>query len=135
MIDNGHAIPVDTRVAANSALLEVDGLEVEFATDKGWVRVVDNVSLEVRPGEVVGIVGESGSGKTVTGLAIMGLIPRPNGRVAGGRILLSGTNLLEVPERSLRKLRGSTVSMIFQEPMTSLNPAFTVGDQISETVR
>ncbi len=117
-----------------SSLLRVEDLKVEFATDRGWVTVVDGVGLDVNLGETVGIVGESGSGKTVTGLSVMGLVSRP-GRIAGGRIDFDGVDLTREPESRLRKVRGDDIAMVFQEPMTSLNPAFTIGDQIAETVR
>ncbi|MFP5069854.1 ABC transporter ATP-binding protein [Pseudonocardia nantongensis] len=123
--DAGTAVP----------LLEVDGLRVEFATDHGWATVVDGTSFRLGAREIVGLVGESGSGKTVTGLSVLGLLPRGVGRVGGGRIELAGRNLLGLSERELRSIRGNDVAMIFQEPMTSLNPAFRVGDQIAETVR
>ncbi|MHA6629746.1 ABC transporter ATP-binding protein [Pseudonocardia sichuanensis] len=116
-------------------LLHVDGLCVDFATDHGWANVVRDVSFTVAEREIVGLVGESGSGKTVTGLSVLGLVPTPPGRRSGGRILFQGRDLTALPERALRDIRGNEISMIFQEPMTSLNPAFTVGDQIAETVR
>ncbi|WP_348672321.1 ABC transporter ATP-binding protein [uncultured Abyssibacter sp.] len=117
------------------ALLEVDNLQVEFATDRGIARAIDGVSFEVNEGETLGIVGESGCGKSVTSLSIMGLIPRPPGRIAGGEIRFAGENLTRLPEKAYRKLRGSDISMIFQEPMTALNPVFTIGNQISDVLR
>jgi peptide/nickel transport system ATP-binding protein len=122
-------------VTRGDEVLVVDGLEVQFATDQGWVTVVEDVSFAVPAGSTVGIVGESGSGKSVTSLAIMGLIPSPPGRITGGRVLLDGTDLLGKRESELSAIRGNRMAMIFQEPMTSLNPAYTVGDQIGETVR
>jgi oligopeptide/dipeptide ABC transporter ATP-binding protein len=116
-------------------LLSVRNLRTVFGTMQGEVTAVDDVSFDVAPGEVLGIVGESGSGKSVTALSIMGLLPQPPGRVAGGEILFEGRDLLKIPNRELRDLRGSAIGMIFQEPMTSLNPVFTIGDQISETIR
>jgi oligopeptide/dipeptide ABC transporter ATP-binding protein len=116
-------------------LLSIRDLRTVFATDEGEVAAVDGVSFDVAPGEVVGLVGESGSGKSVTALSIMGLLPRPPGRIASGEILFEGEDLAKLPERRLQRLRGRAISMIFQEPMTSLNPIFTVGDQIVETVR
>jgi peptide/nickel transport system ATP-binding protein len=121
--------------ATTDCVLEVDGLEVQFATDRGWQTVIEDVSFGVPRGRTVGIVGESGSGKSVTSLAVMGLIPTPPGRVTGGRIVLEGNELVGMKQSALSRLRGNRIAMIFQEPMTSLNPAFTVGDQISETVR
>jgi len=116
-------------------ILVVDELEVQFATERGWATVVDDVSFSLAAGETLGLVGESGSGKSVTCLAVMGLIPSPPGRVARGSIVLDGVELVGLPKRRLEYIRGNDVAMIFQEPMTSLNPAFTVGDQIAETVR
>jgi peptide/nickel transport system ATP-binding protein len=124
---------VSARDAASA--LVVDGLEVQFATDRGWATVVDDVSFSVAARETVGLVGESGSGKSVTCLAAMGLVPTPPGRITRGSIVLEGVELLRLPKRRLEDIRGDEIAMIFQEPMTSLNPAFTVGDQIAETVR
>ena len=111
-------------------LLSVHGLCVEF----GSTRVVDDVDFEVMPGEVLGIVGESGSGKSVTALSILGLLSPP-GRVASGEIRFDGEDLLAKTEAQMQRIRGDRISMIFQEPMTSLNPVFTIGDQIAETLR
>jgi oligopeptide/dipeptide ABC transporter ATP-binding protein len=119
----------------NGILLEVQDLQTHFITDAGTVRAVDGVTLTVRKGETLGIVGESGCGKSVTALSVLRLIPNPPGRIVGGKILLEGRNLLELPEGEMRKVRGASISMIFQEPMTSLNPVFTVGDQIAEGIR
>ena len=117
-----------------SALLEVRDLRVSFATDGGRFRAVDGVSFSVEPGKVLGLVGESGCGKSVTALSIMGLVPQPPGRVEGGSILFEGTDLLQLAPRELRELRGDRLAMIFQEPMSSLNPAFTIGSQIAEAL-
>lgn len=119
----------------SAALLEVEDLAVEFLTDHGWVRVVDGVSFSVSAGETLGLVGESGSGKTVTSLSVMQLIPRPPGRIVAGSIRFQGRELLGLPEAELEALRGDAIAMVFQESMTSLNPAFTIGDQIGEVVR
>ena len=116
-------------------LLSIQDLRLQFATERGWVTVVEGVSFAVGRGETVGLVGESGSGKTVTGLSVMRLIPSPPGRVVGGSIHFEGEDLLTVSQSRMRDLRGDDIAMVFQEPMTSLNPAFTVGDQIAETVR
>jgi len=116
-------------------LLQVEDLCVDFLTDTGWVNVVQNVSFDISAGSTLGLVGESGSGKTVSSLAIMRLIPAPPGRVSHGRILLDGEDLLQLPEPLLRQRRGKDVAMVFQESMTSLNPAFTIGEQIAEGVR
>jgi peptide/nickel transport system ATP-binding protein/oligopeptide transport system ATP-binding protein len=120
---------------AQAPLLSVRNLRTVFGTAQGEVTAVDDVSFDVAPGEVLGIVGESGSGKSVTALSILGLLPQPPGRVAAGEILFEGRDLLKIPRSELRKLRGSAIGMIFQEPMTSLNPVFTIGDQITETIR
>jgi ABC-type dipeptide/oligopeptide/nickel transport system ATPase component len=116
-------------------LLNVRNLRTEFETEEGTFPAVEDVSFDLGEGGVLGIVGESGSGKSVTALSIMRLIPSPPGRIAGGEIRFAGRDLLTLPERQMRDIRGSAISMIFQEPMTSLNPVFTVGDQIMETVR
>jgi peptide/nickel transport system ATP-binding protein len=118
-----------------SALLEVRDLAVDFTTEAGVVRAIDGISFSLGAGETLGIVGESGCGKTVTSLAIMGLIPTPPGRIVeGSSIRLQGREVVGAPPRELRALRGSTMGMIFQEPMTSLNPVFPVGFQIAETL-
>ncbi|HEX7094269.1 MAG TPA: ABC transporter ATP-binding protein [Acidimicrobiales bacterium] len=119
--------------AAN--LLTVKDLTVDFRTSNGWLTVVDGVSFDIRPGEIVGLVGESGSGKSVTSLALMRLLPPRASRIARGSVMLGDVDLTTLPERRLADLRGNEISMIFQEPMTSLNPAFTIGTQITETVR
>ena len=116
-------------------LLSVQGLSTVFRSEEGESAAVEDVSFDLGEGEVLGIVGESGSGKSVTALSIMRLIPNPPGRIARGQILFDGQDLLKLPERRMRDIRGGAISMIFQEPMTSLNPVFTVGDQIMETVR
>ena len=120
-------------MAAN--LLEVEDLVTAFHSDEGVVRAVDGVSFSVRDGGTIGLVGESGCGKSVTSLSIMRLVPTPPGRYERGRILFEGKDLLALPEKQMRALRGNSISMIFQEPMTSLNPVYTVGQQIMEAVR
>jgi peptide/nickel transport system ATP-binding protein len=116
-------------------LLQVRDLVVSFDSDQGVIRAVDGVSFDVPKGRTVGLVGESGSGKSVTSLAIMGLIPRPPGRIEAGSVKLLGQELFGLREGQLRAIRGKRIAMIFQEPMTSLNPVFTVGTQIMEAVR
>jgi len=116
-------------------LLQVQDLKTWFHTEEGTAKAVDGVSFDVRPRETLGIVGESGCGKSVTSLSILRLIPQPPGEIAGGRILFRGIDLLELPEKEMRKIRGNEIAMIFQEPMTSLNPVYTVGDQIGEVLR
>ena len=110
------------------------GLRTSFASERGEVRAVDGVDLTLERGRTLGIVGESGCGKSVTALSIMGLVPQPPGHIAGGEVRFEGEDLLKLPPRRMRDLRGDKLSMIFQEPMTSLNPAFPVGDQIAEAV-
>lgn len=119
---------------SDDKILKVENLSVEFKTDEGIVNAVKNISFSIPRGKTVGLVGESGSGKSVSSLAIMRLIPNPPGRITSGKIFLDGKDLLQLSEGQMRDVRGNRVSMIFQEPMTSLNPVFTVGDQICETL-
>ncbi len=114
-------------------VLEVKNLQTSFYTDEGEVKAVDGVNFAVPTGKTLGIVGESGSGKSITSLSILRLIAK-NGKIKGGEILFKGKNLLDLTEREMRNIRGNAISMIFQEPMTSLNPVFTVGQQISESL-
>ena len=116
-------------------LLEVTNLKTYFDTDEGTVKAVDGVSFHIDKGETLAVVGESGSGKSVTSLSTMRLIPTPPGRIASGEILFEGRDIVKLSERDMRKIRGNEISMIFQEPMTSLNPVYTVGDQISEAIQ
>ena len=118
----------------NETLLSVHDLQVFFHSDNIVSRAVDGVSYEVKEGETVCLVGESGCGKTVSALAILGLVPQPPGEIRGGKILFKGKNLLDLDEKILQEIRGRAISMIFQEPMTSLNPVFTIGDQIEEAI-
>ena len=113
-------------------LLSIEGLSVSFHTPEGKARAVDSVSIALDRGETVGVVGESGCGKSVTALSVLGLIPSPPGEVESGRIRFEGRDLLQLGEQDLRGLRGSEISMIFQEPMTSLNPVLTIGRQVAE---
>jgi len=114
------------------ALLTVERLEVEFNTADGLLRAVDGISYEISPGEVVAIVGESGSGKSVSARAIMGLIPKPPGNIAGGRVIFDGNDLLKLDDEGMRQVRGRRIAMVFQEPMTSLNPVISIGRQMTE---
>ena len=114
---------------AQDNVLEVRNLETTFFSDDGDIKAVDNISFSIREGEILGIVGESGCGKSVTSLSIMGLVPNPPGKVTSGDILLNGRNIKSLREKEMRKIRGKEIAMIFQEPMTSLNPLFTIGNQ------
>ncbi|WP_027583581.1 ABC transporter ATP-binding protein [Bradyrhizobium sp. Ai1a-2] len=116
-------------------VLEVKNLKTVFFTNSGLFRAVDDVSFSVRRGETLAIVGESGCGKSVTALSVMRLVPDPPGRIVGGEIVLEGKDLLALDEEAMRKIRGNRISMIFQEPMTSLNPVMRIGDQITEALR
>src|SRR6202047_4592630 len=120
--------------AAPHSLVEIDNLQTHFFTPTGIVRAVDGVSYSVRSGETLGVVGESGCGKSVTALSILRLVADPPGRIVGGAVRLEGTNLLDLTEAEMEAIRGNDISMIFQEPMTSLNPLMTVGRQISEAI-
>ncbi len=126
--------PRATAVDAVDTLLEIRDLTISFDTPDGLARAVDRVSFSIRAGETLGLVGESGCGKTVSALALMRLIQTPPGRIEGGEILFKGRDLLKLPERDMRKIRGNEISMVFQEPMTSLNPVFTCGYQVEEAV-
>src|SRR6187455_1717519 len=120
--------------AATQPLLEVDGLKTYFYTRDGIVRAVDGVSFTVYPGETLAVVGESGCGKSVTSLSILRLIAAPPGKIVNGRLMFQGRDLLGLSEPEMRKVRGNEISMIFQEPMTSLNPVLTIGRQIAEAL-
>ncbi|MGQ9558434.1 MAG: ABC transporter ATP-binding protein [Desulfurispora sp.] len=115
-------------------MLKINNLETRFFLDAGVVPAVNGVSFSVFPGETLAVVGESGSGKSITALSIMRLVPSPPGRITGGEIIFEGRDLLQLPEKEMRDLRGNKISMIFQEPMTSLNPVFRVGEQIAESL-
>jgi len=119
---------------AEQPLLSVRNLKTYFYTDEGVVKAVDGLSYDLHRGETLGIVGESGSGKSVHALSIMRLIPQPPGKIVAGEILFEGRNLLSLSEEEMRRIRGNRIAMIFQEPMTSLNPVLTIGEQIAEAV-
>jgi peptide/nickel transport system ATP-binding protein len=116
------------------ALLEVDSLITEFDTDEGRVRAVDSISFSVEAGQTVGIVGESGCGKSVTALSIMRLLPQPMGQIAGGELRFQGRDLVNLPLPEMQKIRGNEIGMVFQEPMTALNPVHTIGKQLTEVI-
>jgi oligopeptide/dipeptide ABC transporter ATP-binding protein len=116
-------------------LIQVKNLQTSFFTPEGEVRAIDGVSFEIAEGKTLGLVGESGCGKSVTSLSIMRLIPSPPGKIVGGEIIYRGRDLLQLNNEAMRKIRGNEISMIFQEPMTSLNPVFTVGNQIGEAIQ
>ena len=115
-------------------VLSVRNLQVEFVTRRSTLRAIDGISFDIAKGEVLGVVGESGAGKSVTGLAVIGLIDPP-GRIAGGGIYLSGMRIDDLPPEELRRIRGKRIGMIFQDPLTSLNPLYRIGDQLVETIR
>jgi len=119
----------------NDVLLSVEELTTAFSTENGLVRVVENVSFEIRRGETTGLVGESGCGKSVTAQTVMRLLPSPPARIVGGRIRFEDVDLLQLSEAQMRKVRGDRIAMIFQEPMTSLNPTMTIGAQIAESLQ
>ncbi|MED4202525.1 ABC transporter ATP-binding protein [Neobacillus mesonae] len=119
----------------NEPILQIKDLRISFQSGKKFLPAVDGISFELREGEILGIVGESGSGKSVTSLAAMGLIPTPPGKIENGEIIFDGKDLKNISEKEWRKIRGNQISMIFQEPMTSLNPLFTIGNQLLEAIR
>src|SRR4051812_28978649 len=117
------------------SLLEVRGLTTAFQTGRGEISAIEDISFDINEGEILGIVGESGSGKSVTALTIMGLLPQPPARIAAGAIRFAGQDLTRLSDAAMQRVRGPGIAMVFQEPMTSLNPVFTVGEQITETLR
>ncbi|ONG47399.1 ABC transporter ATP-binding protein [Pseudoroseomonas deserti] len=117
------------------SLLEIRNLTTAFGTESGQVTAIEDISFGIEPGEILGIVGESGSGKSVTALTVMGLLPRPPAKILSGSVMFDGQDLTKLSERQLQKIRGPGIAMIFQEPMTSLNPVFRIGEQIMETIR
>jgi peptide/nickel transport system ATP-binding protein len=120
--------------STQAPLLQVENLKTYFKTEAGWAKAVDGVSFDIHPGEVIGLVGESGSGKSVTALSVLRLIPDPPGKIMDGSIIYKGRDLLKLTWDEIRKVRGKEISMIFQEPMTSLNPVFTIGMQLTEVI-
>jgi peptide/nickel transport system ATP-binding protein len=130
---NAAIDPARPRPAANQPLLQVEDLVVEFPTRRGTLRAIDGIGFHIDPGEVLGVVGESGAGKSLTGAAIIGLL-EPPGRVAGGRILLENERIDDLPPEAMRRIRGKRIGAIFQDPLTSLNPLYSVGRQLTETI-
>ena len=122
-------------MGSNDLVLEIQQLQTYFYVRGQVAKAVDEVDLAIASGQTLGLVGESGCGKSVTAHSIIGLIPDPPGKVVGGKILFEGTNLLELPEARMRKIRGNRISMVFQEPMTSLNPVYSVGNQVAEVIK
>ncbi len=116
-------------------LLELNNLQTHFFTDRGQIPAVDGINISIQEGEILGIVGESGCGKSVTSLSVMGLVPNPPGKIVGGSIRFKDEDLVTATEKRMRQIRGNEIAMIFQEPMTSLNPVYTIGDQIAEVIR
>ncbi|MCY4504057.1 MAG: ABC transporter ATP-binding protein [Alphaproteobacteria bacterium] len=133
-MDPTEPLKQEAQAVSDDNVLEIENLQTHFFTNDGVVRAVDGVSYSVRRGETLGVVGESGCGKSVTALSILRLVASPPGRIVGGAIRLEGRNLLDATETEMEDVRGNEISMIFQEPMTSLNPLFTVGKQISEAI-
>jgi len=130
------ALPIlSIRIVDVGELLKIQNLKTYFFTEEGVAKAVDGVSLSLQEKETLALVGESGCGKSVTALSVLRLIPDPPGKIVGGNILFNGINLLELTEKEMRKIRGNKISMIFQEPLTSLNPVFRVGDQIAEAIQ
>src|SRR6476659_4136461 len=115
-------------------ILSVRNLKVEFPTRRGILTAIDDISFDIAPGEVLGVVGESGAGKSITGTAVIGLI-EPPGRIAGGEVLLRGQRIDNLPPEALRKIRGKRIGMVFQDPLTSLNPLYSIGDQLVDNIR
>src|SRR6266481_9130941 len=132
MLSEPRLVDLDEKPAREPALLDIRGLKTHFATDDGIVQAVDGVDLTVDRGETVCVVGESGCGKTVTALSVLKLIAMPPGRIAGGQILWQGRDLVPLGHAAMRGIRGKEIGIVFQEPMTSLNPVHSVGAQIAE---
>jgi len=123
------------KAASGEALLDIRGLKTHFRTDNGMIHAVDGVDVRIHRGETVGVVGESGCGKTVTAMSVLKLIPMPPGQIVGGQIVWQGRDLVPLPPEEMQKIRSKEIAIVFQEPMTSLNPVYTIGDQIGEVLR
>ena len=134
MLREARVMDLEARPGGEAALLDIRGLKTHFATDDGIVQAVDGVDLTVGRGETVCVVGESGCGKTVTALSVLKLIAMPPGRIAGGQILWQGRDIVPLPPDEMNRIRAREIAIVFQEPMTSLNPVYTIGDQIGEVI-
>src|SRR3981081_2384466 len=134
MLRETPVMDLDEKPARENALLEIRGLKTHFATDDGIVQAVDGVDLTVGRGETVCVVGESGCGKTVTALSVLKLIAMPPGRIVGGQILWQGRDIVPLPAEEMNRIRAREIAIVFQEPMTSLNPVYSIGDQIGEVI-
>src|SRR6202035_609838 len=134
MSGESRVMDLDGKPATQAALLDIRGLKVHFTTDDGIVQAVDGVDLTVERGETVCVVGESGCGKTVTALSVLKLIAMPPGRIVGGQILWQGRDIVPLPAAEMNRIRAREIAIVFHEPMTSLNPVYTIGDQIGEVI-
>src|ERR1700724_4917542 len=134
MLGERREMDLDGKPVSEATLLDIRGLKTHFTTDEGIVHAVDGVDLTVKRGETVCVVGESGCGKTVTALSVLKLIAMPPGRIVGGQILWQGRDLVPLPAQEMNRIRAKEIALVFQEPMTSLNPVYTIGDQISEVI-
>jgi oligopeptide/dipeptide ABC transporter ATP-binding protein len=134
-VEGAESYEVELKMASDDAILKVCNLKTYFYTERGTIKAVDGVSFQVRKGESFGIVGESGSGKTVTSLSILRLVPYPEGKIVGGEIVFKGEDILKISDKQMRKLRGKHITMVPQDPITSLNPVYTIGNQIGEAFR
>ncbi len=134
MLRETSVMDLDGKPANEAALLDIRGLKTHFVTDDGVVHAVDGVDLTVERGETVCVVGESGCGKTVTALSVLKLVAMPPGRIVGGQILWQGRDLVPLPADEMNRIRAKEIGIVFQEPMTSLNPVYTIGDQIGEVI-
>jgi peptide/nickel transport system ATP-binding protein len=133
---DSHPLPQTAPpAAATEPLLDIRGLKTHFHTDDGMIHAVDGVDISIHRGQTVGVVGESGCGKTVTAMSVLKLIPMPPGKIVAGQIIYRGRDLVQLPPEEMRKIRSKEIAIVFQEPMTSLNPVYTIGDQIAEVVR
>jgi peptide/nickel transport system ATP-binding protein len=135
MLMTSRARAKELEPTAEPTLLEIKGLKTHFKTDEGWLHAVDGVDISIDRGETVCVVGESGCGKTVTAMTVLKLLPMPPGRIAGGQVLWKGRDLVTASNEEMRRVRAKEIAIVFQEPMTSLNPVYTVGEQIAESVR